>query len=224
MVCVGNPLNDGLRQVISTMPPVSELLKGAGLSRDQLRRALRGYALVSAQTDGDELMPADLPKIARVARDLGRETLVVWLVTDNDGAGHPHAAKPTHCCRNRASWLCRVRATRCSLACCAAPLASSRARTGSWSKRPTCWTFRASCCIPAVMCLPGPPGGVIARIACDSSACVRALHEILERGRADDDSSDVHDGSPTQRVAEHLRGWLVRPKRQRNDSFSDAAA
>src|SRR4029077_11203214 len=52
MVCVGNPLSDGLRPATSLMPPVSELLKGAGLSREQLRRALRGYALVSAQTGG----------------------------------------------------------------------------------------------------------------------------------------------------------------------------
>src|SRR6185295_9486514 len=50
---------------------------------------------------------------------------------------------------------------------------------------------------------PSAPGGVIARIGCDSAACVRALHEILERGRADDDAADVHDGSPTQRIAEH---------------------
>jgi hypothetical protein len=51
---------------------------------------------------------------------------------------------------------------------------------------------------------------------------VRALHEILERGRAEEDTSDVHDGSPTQRIAEHVRGWLVQPKRQRSNTLSAA--
>ena len=65
---------------------------------------------------------------------------------------------------------------------------------------------------------------MIARIACDSAACVRALHEILERGRADDDAGDGHDASPAQRIAEHLHTWLVQPKRQRASTLSGAAA
>ena len=223
MVCVGNPLSDGLRQVTSTMPPVSELLKGAGLSRDQLRRALRGYALVGAQTDGDELVPADLPKIARVARDLGRETLVVWLVTDNT-AQAIRSSKADALLQK--SGVVVVPSSGYAM-----QLGLLRGATCVISGPDWELVEEADLLdIPSIVLHPsgdvpaGSPGGVIARIACDSSACVRALHEILERGRADDDSSDVHDGSPTQRVAEHLRGWLVRPKRQRNDSFSDAAA
>jgi UDP-N-acetylglucosamine 2-epimerase len=84
--------------------------------------------------------------------------------------------------------------------------------------------------IPSIVLHPNgnvptsPPGGVIARVGCDSAACVRALHEILERGRADDDSASAHDGSPTQRIGDHLRTWLVNPKRKRTGQLSGAAA
>jgi general secretion pathway protein A len=223
MVCVGNPLSDGLRQVTSAMPPVTDLLKAAGLSRDQLRRALRGYALVGAQVDGDELSSADLPKVARVARDLGRETLVVWLVTDATA---------------RAIRASKADAMIQKSGVVVVP-ASGYAMQLGLLRGATCiisgpdWELVEEADlldIPSIVLHPrgdvpaGSPGGVIARIPCDSAACVRALHEILERGRADDESVDGHDGSPTQRIAEHLRAWLVRPKRQRANSLSDAAA
>jgi UDP-N-acetylglucosamine 2-epimerase (non-hydrolysing) len=222
MVCVGNPLSDGLRQVTSAMAPVSELLKGAGLSRDQLRRALRGYALVGAQVDGNELTAADLPKVARVARDLGRETLVVWLVSDST-AQAIRASKADALLQK--SGVVVVPASGYAM-----QLGLLRGATCVISGPDWELVEEADLLdIPSIVLHPsgdvpaGAAGGVIARIACDSAACVRAFHEILERGRADDDPSDVHDGSPTQRVAEHLRGWLVRQRRQRKDSLSGAA-
>jgi UDP-N-acetylglucosamine 2-epimerase len=223
MVCVGNPLNDGLRPVTSLMPPVSELLKGAGLSREQLRRALRGYALVSAQTGGVELAVADLPKIARVARDLGRETLVVWIVSETTAADI-RASKADALLQKSGVVL--------------VPGAGYAMRLGLL-RGATCtisgpdWELVEEADlldIPSIVLHPdgdvppGAPGGVIARIGCDSASCVRALHEILERGRADDEAADVHDGSPTQRVADHLRSWLFNPKRHRSGQLSGAAA
>jgi putative secretion ATPase (PEP-CTERM system associated) len=221
MVCVGNPLADGLRQVTSAMPPVSELLKAAGLSRDQLRRALRGYTLVSAQVDGVELAAPDLPKIARVARDLGRETLVVWIVSDAT-AQAVRASKADALLQKSgvvvvpnggySMQLGLLRGATCTIA------------GPDWELVEEADLLD----IPSIVLHPsgdvpsGSPGGVIARIACDSAACVRALHEILERGRADDESAAVHDGSPVQRIADHLRGWL-QPKRQRA-ALSNAAA
>jgi hypothetical protein len=205
------------------MPPVSELLKGAGLSRDQLRRALRGFALVSAQTSGGDLVPSDLPRVARVARDLGRETLVIWLVTEAtaeairtskaDALLHKSGAVvvPTS---GYAMQLGLLRGATCTI-------------TGPD------WEFVEEADlldIPSIVLHPDgnvPPGslgGVIARIACDSSACVRALHEILERGRTDEESIAVHDGSPTQRIGDHLARWLRVPQpRQRHDATNTVA-
>jgi putative secretion ATPase (PEP-CTERM system associated) len=223
MMCVGNPLSDGLRQVTAGMAPVSELLKGAGLSRDQLRRALRGYALVSAQSDGIELAESELPQIARVARDLGRETLVVWIASEETA----HAIRSS-----KADALLQKSGV------VVVPSGSYAMRLGLL-RGATCtiagpdWELVEEADlldIPSIVLHPngdvpsGSPGGVIARIACDSAACVRALHEILERGRADDEAGDMQDASASQRIAEHLHTWLVRPKRQRNSTWSGAAA
>jgi general secretion pathway protein A len=221
MVCVGNPLSEALKAVTTAMASVSDLLKGAGLSRDQLRRALRGYALVSAQTDGEELPAAELPKIARVARDLGRETLVVWLVSDATAQAIRSSRADAQLQKSGvvvtpssgyAMQLGLLRGATCAIA------------GPDWELVEEADLLD----IPSIVLHPsgdvpaGPPGGVIARIACDSAACVRALHEILERGRTDEDAADVHGGSPTQRIAEHLRGWLVQPKRQRAGTVAAA--
>jgi general secretion pathway protein A len=224
MVCVGNPLVEGLRAVTGAMAPVSELLKGAGLSRDQLRRALRGYALVSAQVDGDELEAADLPKIARVARDLGRETLVLWLVTE----GTAQAIRSS----KADSLLQKSGVVMVPSSDYPMKLGLLRGATCIISGPDWELVEEADLLdIPSIVLHPsgdvpaGSPGGVIARIACDSSACVRALHEILERGRSDEDASNASDGgSPTQRIAEHLRTWLKQPKAQRSKVLTGAAA
>jgi len=224
MVCVGNPLHDGLRPVTSTMAPVSELLKGAGLSRDQLRRALRGYALVSAQSDGVELAATELPKVARVARDLGRETLVVWIVSEATAADI--RASKADALLNKsgvvlvpgAGYAMRLGLLRGATCTIAGP---------DWElvEEADLLDIPSIVLHPNGDVPPGAPGGVIARIGCDSAACVRALHEILERGRADDDGADVHDGSPAQRIAEHLRAWLFSPaRRHRSGQLSGAAA
>ncbi len=223
MVCVGNPRSEGLKAVTSAMASVSDLLKGAGLSRDQLRRALRGYALVTAQTDGEELVAAELPKIARVARDLGRETLVVWLVSEATAQAIRTSRADAQLQKSGvvvtpssgyAMQLGLLRGATCAIA------------GPDWELVEEADLLD----IPSIVLHPsgdvpaGPPSGVIARIACDSAACVRALHEILERGRTDDDGSDIHGGSPTQRIAEHLSGWLVQPKRRRAGTVAGAAA
>jgi UDP-N-acetylglucosamine 2-epimerase len=223
MVCVGNPLSDGLRPVTALMPPVSELLKGAGLSREQLRRALRGYALVSAQTDGVELAAGDLPKIARVARDLGRETLVVWIVSEATAADIRASKADTLLQKSGvvlvpgADYAMRLGLLRGATCTIAGP---------DWEMVEEADLLD----IPSIVLHPsgdvpaGSPGGVIARIGCDSAACVRALHEILERGRADDEVAEVHDASPTQRVADHLLRWLKGAGRKRSGVLSNTAA
>jgi UDP-N-acetylglucosamine 2-epimerase (non-hydrolysing) len=223
MVCVGNPLADGLRSVTSLMPPVSELLKGAGLSRDQLRRALRGYALVSAQTDGVELGAAELPKIARVARDLGRETLVVWIVSETTAADIRSSKADALLQKSGvvlvpgAGYPMRLGLLRGATCAIAGP---------DWElvEEADLLDIPSIVLHPNGDVPPGAPGGVIARIGCDSAACVRALHEILERGRADDESADVHNGSPTQRIADHLQLWLHGTGKKRSGVLSNAAA
>jgi len=222
MVCVGNPLSEGLRPVTAAMPPVSELLKGAGLSRDQLRRAMRGYALVSAQIGGNELQASELPKVARVARDLGRETLVVWLVTE--------ATAQAIRTSKADAMLQKSGVVLVPSAGYAMQLGLLRGATCTISGPDWEMVEEADLLdIPSIVLHPsgdvptGSPGGVTARIACDSAACVRALHEILERGRADDESGDVHDGSPAQRIATHLRGWLIRSKGPATSRLSSAA-
>jgi putative secretion ATPase (PEP-CTERM system associated) len=223
MVCVGNPLSDGLRPATSLMPPVSELLKGAGLSREQLRRALRGYALVSAQTGG-ELTMTDLLKVARVARDLGRETLVVWIVSEGTAADIRTSRADALLQKSGvvlvpgAGYAMRLGLLRGATCTIAGP---------DWELVEESDLLD----IPSIVLHPDgdvppcPPGGVIARIACDSGACVRALHEILERGRADDESTNGHDGSPVQRIADHLRRWLNGSSAKRSDpTLSNAAA
>jgi len=223
MACVGNPLNDGLRAVTSPMPPVSELLKGAGLSRDQLRRALRGYALVTAQSDGVELEVAELPKIARVARDIGRETLVVWIVSEQT-ATDIRGSKADLLLQKSgvvlvptASYSMHLGLLRGATCCIAGP---------DWELVEEADLLD----IPSIVLHPSgdvprsPPGGVIARIACDSVACARALHEILERGRADDESPDAREGSPSQRIGEHLQRWLQADPPKRKGTVSSAAA
>jgi putative secretion ATPase (PEP-CTERM system associated) len=223
MMCVGNPLSDGLRQVTPGMAPVSELLKGAGLSRDQLRRALRGYALVSAQSDGIELSPEELPQIARVARDLGRETLVVWIASEQTAQAIRSSKADALLQKSgvvvvpSGSYAMRLGLLRGATCTIAGP---------DWEMVEEADLLD----IPSIVLHPsgdvpaGSAGGVIARIACDSAACVRALHEILERGRADDDAGEGQDASPAQRVAEHLHAWLLQPKRQRASTLSGAAA
>jgi UDP-N-acetylglucosamine 2-epimerase len=223
MVCVGNPLASGLQQMVSTMAPVSELLKVAGLSRDQLRRALRGYALVSAQVSGGELIAKDLPRVARVARDLGRETLVIWLAT-------PATAQAIR--SSKADALLHKSGV-------VVVPASGYAMHLGLLRGATCtiagpdWEFVEEADvldIPSIILHPDgavPPGslgGVIARIACDSAACVRALHEILERGRSDDEQGGAREGSPTERIVDHLLRWLPVSKPKQRSDLTDAVA
>jgi UDP-N-acetylglucosamine 2-epimerase len=223
MMCVGNPLSDGLRQVTPGMAPVSELLKGAGLSRDQLRRALRGYALVSAQSDGIELSPEELPQIARVARDLGRETLVVWIASEQTAQAIRSSKADALLQKSgvvvvpSGSYAMRLGLLRGATCTIAGP---------DWEmvEEADLLDIPSIVLHPSGDVPPGSAGGVIARIACDSAACVRALHEILERGRADDDAGGGQDASPAQRIAEHLHAWLLQPKRQRAGTLSGAAA
>lgn len=207
MVCVGNLLTDGLHQIVSDMPTVSELLKGMGLSRDQLRRALRGFALVTAQVDEDDLNPLDVVKVARVARDLGKETLLVWSVTARTSEAIANGKANSLLQRSgvvlvpRSGYSSQVGLVRGATCVIAGP---------GWG-----FVEEADCLdIPGIVLYPGgevptgAPGGVIAKIPCDSVACVGALHEILERGRPEDEIANDASGAASARLLEHLRRWL----------------
>jgi general secretion pathway protein A len=223
MVCVGSPLADGLRLVTSSMAPVSDLLKSVGLSREQLRRALRGYVLVNAQVDGGELALSEVSRVARVVRDLGKETLVVWLVSAATAAAIRSGKSEALLQKSGvvlvprtgyATQLCLLRGATCAIA------------GPSWEL-----VEEADCMdVPSIVLYPGgevPAGavsGVIARIPCDSAACVRALHEILERGRAEDETMDSGEGSAGTRIAEHLRRWLPQVKVAPRLEVTDAVA
>jgi UDP-N-acetylglucosamine 2-epimerase len=207
MVCVGNPLRDGLKSVLSTMAPVSELLKTAGLTREQLRRSLRGFALFTADVADGELAVTDLPKIARVARDLGKETLVIWIASESTADAIRSSGAEALLQRSgvvivpSAGYAMQLGLLRGATCAIAGP---------DWELVEEADLLD----IPSIVLHPNgpvphsPPGGVIARIACDSVACVRALHTILEHGRGDDDTQLPDDGSAAQRVAEHLLLWL----------------
>lgn len=219
MVCIGNLLRDALRIALAPQPPVSELLKALGLSRDLLRRAMRGFVLVSAQVAQGDLRGDELPKVARVARDLGKETLVVWAVTP--------ATREAIATGKAEALLQRSGVVL-------APYAGYRVQLG---------LMRGAMCViagpgwglveeadtvdvPSIVLYPGgevpagAPGGVIARIPCDSVACMRALHEILERGRADDEVVDDTEGAAASRLLEHMRRWLPPARRSRSSRVS----
>jgi putative secretion ATPase (PEP-CTERM system associated) len=210
MVCVGSLVSDGLRHVLAYTPPVSELLKSMGLSRDQMRRALRGFVFVSAQVDEGDRSADELPKVARVARDLGKETLVVWVVSEATAKAIATGKADALLQRSGvvlvprtgyASQLGLVRGATCVIA------------GPGWGLVEEADSLD----IPSIVLHPGgevpagAPGGVIAKIPCDSAACVRALHEILERGRADDEMADDTEGAAATRLVEHLRRWLPTP-------------
>jgi len=207
MVCVGNLVVDGLHQLVSGMPPVSDLLKGVGLSRDQLRRALRGFALVTAQVDPGDVSAADLPRVARMARDLGKETLVVWAVTEPtanaiaDGKAAAVLQRSGVVLIPRMGYANQIGMVRGATCVIAGPA----------------WGFveeADALDVPCIVLYPngdvptGAPGGVIAKIPCDSIACVRALHEILERGRPEDEVANDATGAAGARILEHMRRWL----------------
>jgi UDP-N-acetylglucosamine 2-epimerase len=224
MVCIGNLLSDGLRYALAGTQPVSETLKSMGLTREQMRRALRGFVFVSAQVDDGDISANDLPKIARVARDLGKETLVVWLVTDMTSEAIASGKSEALLQRSGvvlapntgyAAQLGLIRGATCLVA------------GPGWGL-----VEEADCLdVPSIVLYPGgevpagAPGGVIAKIPCDSVACIRALHEILERGRADDERADDAGGAPATRLIEHLRRWLPAPiaKGQSNRLSSEIA-
>jgi len=166
--------------------------------------------VTSGFVDDGEISAIDLPKIARVARDLGKETLVVWVVSEATseaiGSGKADALLqrsgvvliPS---TGYAAQLGLIRGATCLLA------------GPGWRL-----VEEADCLdIPCIVLYPGgevpagAPGGVIAKIPCDSVACIRALHEILERGRADDEVDDDSNGAATTRLIEHLRRWLPVP-------------
>ena len=223
MVCVGNLLSDGLHHAIAEMQPVSEILKSVGVTSDQMRRALRGFVFVSVQVDDGDISAIDLPKVARVARDLGKETLVVWLVSAATSEAIRGGKADALLQRSGvvlipstgyAAQLGLVRGATCLLA-------------GPG------WTLveEADCLdIPSIVLYPGgevpagAPGGVIAKIPCDSGACIRALHEILERGRVDDEVVDDSNGAATTRLIEHLRRWLPEPRAKASNVRSNAGA
>jgi UDP-N-acetylglucosamine 2-epimerase (non-hydrolysing) len=210
MVCVGNLLSDGLRHALAAQPPVSEILKSMGLSRDLLRRAMRGYVFVSAQVDDGDLSPGDLVKVARVARDLGKETLVVWVVSETtreaiaSGKAEALLQRSGVVLAPYMGYLAQLGLVRGATCVIAGP---------GWGLVEEADTLD----IPSIVLYPGgevpsgAPGGVIAKIPCDSVACVRALHEILERGRADDEIVDDTEGAAATRLMEHLRRWLPAP-------------
>jgi UDP-N-acetylglucosamine 2-epimerase len=179
-----------------------------GLSRDQLRRALRGFALVTAQFEQGDLVSSDeVAKVARVARDLGKETLVVWTVSQSTsqaiagGKANMLLQRSGVVLVPQAGYSTQLGLVRGATCVIAGPQ----------------WAFveEADCLdIPSIVLHPGgevptgSPGGVIAKIPCDSVACVRALHEILERGRPEDEVADDAGGAASARILEHLRHWL----------------
>lgn len=210
MVCVGSLLVDALRQALGKQPPVSELLKGMGISRDLMRRAMRGFVFVSAQVGEGDLAASEVAKVARVARDLGKETLVIWMVTEAtreaiaSGKADPLLQRSGVVLAPYTGYIDELGLVRGATCVIAGP---------GWNLVEEADSLD----IPSIVMYPdgevpaGAPGGVIAKIPCDSVACVRALHEILERGRADDEVVDATEGAAAGRLIEHLRRWLPMP-------------
>jgi hypothetical protein len=198
------------------------LLKSIGLSRDPMRRAMRGFVLVSAQVAEGDLKASDLSSVARVARDLGKETLVVWVVTQ--ATRDAIAGSKADALLQRSGvvlapysgYQVQLGLMRGAMCVIAGP---------GWGLVEEADTVD----VPSIVLYPGgevpagAPGGVIAKIPCDSVACMRALHEILERGRADDEVVDDSEGAAATRLMEHLRRWLppALPSRARRSRSTD---
>jgi len=212
MVCIGNLLRDALRAALASQPPVSELLKAMGLSRDLLRRAMRGFVLISAQLAADDLTADELPKVARVARELGKQTLVVWLLTPATreaiatGRADALLQRSGVVMAPYPGYQTQLGLMRGAMCVIAGP---------GWNLVEEADTVD----VPSIVLYPGgevpagAPGGAVARIPCDSAACMRALHEILERGRTDDEMVDDAEGAAATRLLEHMRRWLPPPRR-----------
>ncbi|MFO1217384.1 MAG: XrtA/PEP-CTERM system-associated ATPase [Burkholderiaceae bacterium] len=210
MVCVGSLVVDGLRHVLGAQPPVSELLKSLGIARDLMRRAMRGFVFVSAQVGEGDLDAAEVAKVARVARDLGKETLVIWVVTEatreaiTSGKADQLLQRSGVVLAPYTGYVDELGLVRGATCVISGP---------GWNLVEEADSLD----IPSIVMYPngevpaGAPGGVIAKIPCDSVACVRALHEILERGRADDEVVDATEGAAATRLVEHLRRWLPMP-------------
>jgi putative secretion ATPase (PEP-CTERM system associated) len=210
MVCVGSLVADALRRALGKQPPVSELLKAMGISRDLMRRAMRGFVFVSAQVGEGDLDSAEVSKVARVARDLGKETLVIWMVTEAtreaiaSGKADQLLQRSGVVLAPYTGYIDELGLVRGATCVIAGP---------GWNLVEEADSLD----IPSIVMYPdgevpaGAPGGVIAKIPCDSVACVRALHEILERGRADDEVVDATEGAAATRLIEHLRRWLPMP-------------
>ncbi|MBL8319550.1 MAG: UDP-N-acetylglucosamine 2-epimerase [Burkholderiaceae bacterium] len=210
MVCVGSLVAEALHRALGKQPPVSELLKAMGISRDLMRRAMRGFVFVSAQVGEGDLEPAEVSKVARVARDLGKETLVIWMVTEAtreaiaSGKADQLLQRSGVVLAPYTGYIDELGLVRGATCVIAGP---------GWNLVEEADSLD----IPSIVMYPdgevpaGAPGGVIAKIPCDSVACVRALHEILERGRADDEVVDATEGAAATRLIEHLRRWLPMP-------------
>ena len=223
MVCVGSMVADGLRHALGAQPPVSELLKSMGISRDMMRRAMRGFVFVSAQVGEGDLEAAEVAKVARVARDLGKETLVIWVVTEAtreaiaSGKADQLLQKSGVVLAPYTGYIDELALVRGATCVIAGP---------GWNLVEEADSLD----IPSIVVYPngevptGAPGGVIAKIPCDSVACVRALHEILERGRAEDEVVDSSEGAAATRLIEHLRRWLPMPSTRNAGKLAGAGS
>lgn len=221
MVCVGSVVADGLRHALGTQPPVSEVLKALGISRDLMRRAMRGFVFVSAQVGEGDLDATEVAKVARVARDLGKETLVVWVVNETtreaiaSGKAEQLLQRSGVVLAPYTGYIDELGLVRGATCVIAGP---------GWNLVEEADSLD----IPSIVVYPngevpaGAPGGVIAKIPCDSVACVRALHEILERGRAEDEVVDETEGAAASRLIEHLRRWLPLPSARASGRVSSA--
>jgi putative secretion ATPase (PEP-CTERM system associated) len=224
MVCIGSMARDGLQLLAPQFSIVSDQLKAVGLNREQLRRAMRGYVLATAQfAPGDLDRSVGLPQFAKVLRELGRQTLTIWLVTESTveaiaAAGIDQWLKksgvvlvPSY------DYLTRLSLLRGAVCVIAGP---------GW-----CLVEESdSLDIPSIVLYPQgdipqrAPDGAIATIPCDASSCVRALHDILNRGRPADEQQSPDAGAATTRLLNHLASWVEPPSKRRRPAATDMAA
>jgi UDP-N-acetylglucosamine 2-epimerase (non-hydrolysing) len=207
VVCVGTPLADGLRMALTDVTPISDLLRSVGLPREQMRRAINGYVLFSVQADSSGLSGSELVRVAKVARDLGKETLTIWFASEATAKALSESSLDTLLQR---SGVALVPYTGYG-----AQLGLIRGATCVISGPGRELVEEANCLdVPTIAIYPGgevpssSTGGASAEIACDAVACARALHKILERGRAEDESPSESEDGAVVKILEHLRGWL----------------
>ncbi|HET7867556.1 MAG TPA: XrtA/PEP-CTERM system-associated ATPase [Burkholderiaceae bacterium] len=214
VLCIGDPLLAVMRALAPIVPAGSDVLGRLGVPRPWRKHASHGYALVSCQVAPGDLEARDLRDFAAVLRALGRDTPLLWPLTERTlrelqtqglervlGESHIALAPPVShvqhlaLMRDAACLLSGPGATHVDEAC------SLRLRTLMLSRRASAPT-RVDDLLLTVM-------GFAAETA------VRELNDIVQSAGSPKPTPAQWDAEAGVRLADHLQSWLADHSRRR---------